>query len=374
MSLKPNGEVGTAFDNDEMEGRIEFIHNPIGDWNGVIGVHYRDKVFSAVGEESFITPSKLESVAVFMLEKGDMGRWHIELGARYGHQSTSAATGEENDYNLFSVSGGANWDYARGYQLGLSVTHSERAPSIEELYAMGSHLATTTFELGDSDLDKEKSNNIDLYWRKTSGKFNFTANFFYNRIDDYVYMQEQDLNGDGFADRVGEDFDGNPAHILDPDDTEEPLLVFLSQDDAEFLGVEMETIARVLDNDRARMDLRLWADYVEGERSNDINLPRITPWRFGMGLTYSSGSWHASFNYTRVKEQDNTAPLETETSGYHLLDMHAGYTFRLHDRKVTLFARGSNLLDEEIRRHTSFVKNLAPLPGRSGIFGLRLSY
>ena len=371
--IEPNGEVATAFDNEEVEGRVEFVHNPIGAWNGVVGFHYRHKDFAAVGAESFVLPSELESVGVFILERTDIGQWHIDLGARFEHQDSSAETGAQNDYDLFSASGGLNWDYAPGYQVGLSVSHAERAPSIEELYAMGPHLATATFEIGDTNLDKEKSNNVDIYWRKTAGKFTVTANFFYNRIDDYVYKQEQDLNGDGFPDRVAENFDGNPANILDPHDDEEPLLVYLSQDDAEFLGFEAETRVRLIENDRDRMSLRLWGDYVEGERSNGINLPRITPWRFGSGLTYSRGAMSASVNYTRVNEQDNTAPLETETSGYHLLDIHADYTFRLGGNTVSLFARASNLLDEEIRRHISFVKEQAPLPGRSGIFGLRIS-
>ncbi len=372
--IEPNGNVGTAFDNEEVEGRVEFIHNPIGNWSGVVGFHYRHKDFAAVGEESFVLPSKLESVGFFILERTDIGPLHIDLGARFGHQDSSAETGDKNSYDLFSASGGLNWDYAPGYQLGLSVSHSERAPSIEELYAMGPHLATATFEIGDTNLDKEKSNNIDIYWRKTAGKFTVTANFFYNRIDDFIYKQEQDLNGDGFADRVPENFDGNPANILDPEDEDEPLLVYLSQDDVEFMGFEAETRARLMDTDQGRMVLRLWADYVEGERSNDINLPRITPWRFGSGLTYSRGPLHATVNYTRVNEQDSTAPLETETGGYHLLDIHADYTFRMGGNTVSLFARASNLLDEEIRRHISFVKDQAPLPGRSGIFGLRLAF
>ena len=367
--IEPNGEVGTAFDNEEVEGRVEFLHDPIGNWSGVVGFHYRHKDFSAVGAESFVLPSKLESVGVFILERTNIGRWHIDLGARFGHQDSSAETGDKNNYDLFSASGGLNWNYAPDYQLGLSLSHSERAPSIEELYAQGPHLATATFEIGDTGLNKEKSNNIDIYWRKTAGMFTATANFFYNRIDDYVYKQEQDLNGDGVADRVPENFDGNPANILDPEDDEEPLLVYLRQDDAEFMGFEAETRARLMDTNQGRMVLRLWADYVEGERSNDINLPRITPWRFGSGLTYSRGDLYATVNYTRVNEQDSTAPLETETGGYHLLDIHADYTFRMGGNTVTLFARASNLLDEEIRRHISFVKDQAPLPGRSGIFG-----
>ena len=368
--------AGTLFDNEEVEGRVEFLHNPIGDWFGAVGFHYRHQDFLTEGPESFVPLSELESFGVFVLEKTDIGPVHIELGARFEHQDSSAETetGDKNSYDLFNASGGLNWDYAPGYQVGLSVGHSQRAPALGELYADGPHLATTTFEIGDANLDKEKSNNIDIYWRKTAGKFTVSANFFYNRIDDYIYYQEQDLNGDGFADRVTEFFDGNPANILDPGVDEELFLVYVSQDDAEFLGFEAETRARIMDDDNGRMTLRLWADYVEGERSNNINLARITPWRFGSGLTYSRGDFYATANYTRVNEQDSTAPLETETDGYHLLDIQADYTFRMGGNTVTLFARASNLLDEEIRRHISFVKDQAPLPGRSGIFGLRMSF
>ncbi|MYH69495.1 MAG: TonB-dependent receptor [Gammaproteobacteria bacterium] len=368
--------AGTLFDNEEVEGRVEFLHNPIGGWFGAVGFHYRHQDFLTDGPESFVPLSELESFGVFVLEKTDIGPVHIELGARFEHQDSSAETetGDKNSYDLFNASGGLNWDYAPGYQVGLSFGHSERAPALGELYADGPHLATTTFEIGDTGLAKEKSNNVDIYWRKTAGKLTVSANFFYNRIDDYIYYQEQDLNGDGFADRVTEFFGGNPANILAPGVDEELFLVYISQDDAEFLGFEAETRARLMDDNNGRMVLRLWADYVEGERSNNTNLARITPWRFGSGLTYSRGDLYAAVNYTRVNKQDSTAPLETETDGYHLLDVHAEYTFRTGGNRVTLFARGSNLLDEEIRRHVSFVKDQAPLPGRSGIFGVRVGF
>ena len=320
-----------------------------------------------------------------------------ELEPGESQRSTLANSNRKTE----NISGGLSWVGARGYA-GFSVSryeteyglpghhhhhghehghddhddHDDQDHDEEEHHddEDGPHLATTTFEIGDTGLAREKSNNIDIYWRKTAGTFTVSANFFYNRIDDYIYTQDRDLNGDGFADRVTENFDGNPANILAPGVDEELFLVYISQDDAEFLGFEAETRARLMDDNNGRMVLRLWADYVEGERSNNINLPRITPWRFGSGLTWSRGDLYAAVNYTRVNKQDSTAPLETETGGYHLLDIHTDYTFRMGGNSVTLFARASNLLDEEIRRHVSFVKDQAPLPGRSGIFDVRIGF
>ncbi len=372
--VEGSGEVGTRFKNSELQGRIELLHVPLADWDGVIGIQYRDKDFSAVGDEGFVPPARLDSLAVFILEKADIGRWHLELGARYEQQDAKTDTGTRAKNTAYSLSGGASWDYREGYQLGLSLTHSQRAPTIEELFSKGPHLATGTFEIGNPDLDEERSTNVDLYWHKTAGRVTASANLFYNRTDDFIFLQEQDLNGDGIADRVEEDFDGDPADVLDADEDEEPLLVQQTQRDANFWGFELETVLRVLDDGRGVLDARLWADYVAAERDQDIHLPRITPWRFGAGLDYVRGPWYAGLNYTRTNKQKDTAPLETATSGYDMLNAYLAYTFKLAGSDVSLFVRGTNLLNEEARRHTSFVKDLAPLPGRSGTFGIRAAF
>ena len=372
--VEANSSVAVTFLNEEVGGRVEIVHHPLGGWQGAFGVQYHNKDFSAVGEEEYVLPSKLESIAAFLLEKNDLGKWHVELGARYEHQDTSSAAGEGTSHDLFSISGGLNWSYHKGYELGLIATHAQRAPSLEELYSGGPHLATVTFEYGDSELGKEKSTNIDLYWHKTAGMITLTANLFYNRINDFIFLKEQDLNGDGSADWVHDDFAGDPADILDPGQDGTHLLVAQVQQNADFMGFELEAVVHALHGDYGALDVRLWADYVEGKRSDDVSLPRITPWRYGAGMTYFQGPWYGSLSYTRVNKQNDTALFETSTRGYNDLNLYVSYRISHGDNDVTLFVSAANLLDEEIRRHTSFVKELAPMPGRSGIFGVRVSF
>ena len=372
--IEGGGEIGTTVDNEEMEGRFEIVHERLGIWNGAVGIQYRDKEFAAVGEESFVPPSRLDSFGIFLLEKADIDNGHLNLGVRYETQDAETDTGLDSGHDLYSISAGVDWDVRPDYHIGVSFTHAQRAPSIEELYADGPHIATNTFEMGDPELVKEKANNIDVYLRKSAGRFTFSANVFYNRIDNFIFQEEQDLNGDGLADRVEEDFTGDPAEVLDPAEDEEPLLVFQTQEDADFFGFELEGEYRIFDDHRGELGLRLWADYVEAERNNDVNLPRITPWRFGAGVAWRRDVWNVDLSYTHVNEQDNTAPLETETGSYELLSLYVGYRFAVGNREINLFASGSNLFDEEIRRHTSFVKDIAPLPGRSGTLGIRVLY
>jgi iron complex outermembrane receptor protein len=368
--IEPDGEVGTHFSNEELEGRVELIHAPLGAWDGVLGMQYRNRDFAAQGEEAFVPPAGNESVAVFVFEKGDYGAWHLEAGGRYEHDSSeNKIQNIEVDFDVWNVSGAAGWEYVAGYQAGLAVTRAQRAPSMEELFANGPHLATNTFEVGSVLLDPETSTNVDLYWHKTEGRVTFSFNLFYNRVSDFIYQRENDLNGDGTADRVEEDFSGNPAEIVDERDA--LLLVNHVQDDAEFYGLELESEFNIFNDDRGDLHLRIWTDYVRGEIDDGNDLPRITPWRFGASFDYTHGPWSATLDYMRVNRQDSTAALETASPGYDSLDLYAAYAFAFSAAELTVFLRGSNLFDEEMRRHTSFLRDRAPLPGRSALLGLR---
>ncbi|MGR8922002.1 MAG: TonB-dependent receptor domain-containing protein, partial [Gammaproteobacteria bacterium] len=371
--VEGSGEVGTRFSNEEWEGRVEVLLEPIGPWDVAVGGQFRDQDFSALGEEAFVAPAALDSQAGFVFGKAEFGPVHVDLGARYEDQDAVAKQGGARaSHGLFSFSGGGVYGYAPGFEVGMSYARSERAPTIEELFAGGPHLASNTFEIGDAGLDEEVSNNVDVFWRKTDGRYRFDFTLFYNHVDDFVYLASNDLNGDGIADRVEDDF-GATGEIVDEDDA--LLLVNQRQQGAEFWGFELEGRMALFDDTRGRADLRLWTDYVNGELDDGSNVPRLPPLRFGGNVDYSRGPWYGRFAVTRVTDQDDSAPLETDTDGYTMVDIDVGYVLYVAGRgEVTLFARGTNLADETARRHTSFVKDLAPLPGRSGLIGVRARF
>jgi iron complex outermembrane receptor protein len=140
------------------------------------------------------------------------------------------------------------------------------------------------------------------------------------------------------------------------------------------LGAEFETIFGLFDDARGKLDLRLWTDYVRGKLVNGPNLPRITPLRFGSALNYERGPWYAGTNVMRVQRQNDVALLETETEGYSMWNAHVEYRLAFRPVQYTVFLRGTNLLNEEARRHTSFLKNQAPLPGRSAMVGIKATF
>lgn len=361
--LEQSGDVGSRFKNNELEGRAELTHAPIAQWQGVMGVQLQHRNFSAKGEEAFVPSSVSQSAGLFMLEKRNWQQWQFEAGGRFEHttHNPQAALLQTRDFNLYSISAGSAWKFLDGYQLDLTATRGQRAPHTVPLYANGIHIASNTYEQGNQTLGKETSNNFDIALQKTTGIVTGKVNVFYNHVNDYIFQQSRDSNNDGFADRV------NDEGVLDNNGT------FLVQDYAQtrakFYGLEAEAIVALLPE---MLNLRLFTDIVYGKLKDNGNIPRLTPQRFGFDVDFRKNAWSANFNLTRVVRQDRVAVLETETPGYTMMNAEMSYYMKLTQSvHYTLFLQGRNLLDSDVRVHTSFLKEVAPLAGRAIVAGIR---
>ena len=101
-------------------------------------------------------------------------------------------------------------------------------------------------------------------------------------------------------------------------------------------------------------------------------LPQLTPLRYGASLHWITDMFDASVEAMYHDSQGKTAPEELPTDSYTLLS--AEISTRLFDDSMLVFLRGTNLTDEEARRHTSPLKDVAPLPGRSIRAGVRWDF
>ena len=144
-----------------------------------------------------------------------------------------------------------------------------------------------------------------------------------------------------------------------------------------FYGFEVEAVLHgheMLGLWEHDLDLIGQVDYVRAtNESNDQDLPRIPPLRTIVGLEYGyKGLFGADVEGVFVSKQDKVAEGELPTDSYALLNASLNVNVPVGDaHRVTLFARGTNLTDNEARVHSSFIKDLAPLRGRSVLFGVR---
>lgn len=407
-----NGSVGTTFANETTEAKIELLHQPLVDWHGGIVLDYKNSDFSALGEEAFTPPSETDTFAIALLEERHFGDVLVQMGARFEQVSINSdevpfgdaefrrrgeeeSEGEEHDeeeheaeefsfdedYNPFSLSVGAVWDFIPGYNVGISLSHSQRAPSAAELLSFGPHIGTGTFEIGalfelheeDGELhfepiagtpEMEKSNNIDLTFRKFEGNLGIILNVFYNQVENYYALFDTGLvaeAGHGHEEEEGTEGEEEHGHA-----SELPVFLFQSAD-ASLRGFEAQGVWQI----NTQFKTTVYADYVRAKLDDGGNLPRIPPMRLGASLDYVYEGVSANISWTHYSDQDDVAALETETDGYDWIDASINYRIPLGAAELTLFVKGENLGDEEARVHSSFLKDLAPRPGRNFRVGIR---
>lgn len=346
-------EVGTTFEQDSIDARLNLDHGSDTGWRGTIGVQYVDIDFSALGEEAFVPPSTTEQLALFVFEKHDFGDFTLELGGRMENQQIDPELDLAPDYDetAYSVSAGAIWRFVEDYTLSLNLTRSQRHPQAAELYANGAHIAIGRFEVGDPNLEKETASTVDVtLHRHADNGVHWTLTAFYNDFDDFIFSRD-----------TGEEAD------------ELPLFLY-TQADAEFYGFEGEIGFPLYEGNASLFEIRLASDYVRGKLKDGGDLPQIPPLRYGVELHYELGELHLGLDAYQYDDQDKVAAEERPTEGYTMLDADASYRLEFGGTGVMVFLRGSNLLDEEARRHTSPLKEIAPLPGRSFLLGARAEF
>ena len=339
--------IATRFKNKGYDGRLELVHNPLGAWEGVIGTQYGQQKLELTGEEAFLAPNTTKKWSVFALEHAQLNDVHVELAARVDQQKIDIDDSSKKDFDgsAFSVSGAANWEFAPNYKLSLVTSHQERLPLAQELYADGGHFATNTYELGNDQLSKEKSNNVELGFHYDDNTFDYHVHVYHNWFDDYIYAQTLDRYKD-FR------------------------LVQYAQDKAKFYGAEAEAGYQI----SPIYKLSVFGDYVRGKIDND-NAPRVPAGRLGTKLNADfDDHWSGSAEYYHVFQQDKIAAYETDSQSYNMLNLGVAYSgnySNVSDYRV--FLNANNLLDDQVYQHASFLSTI-PQVGRNFSVGVNFSF
>lgn len=349
-------EVGTTFNNRGLEGSFEAGHGKIGDLSGVVGFQFGNTNFEAIGEETFVPSVNTQNKAVYVYEEFPINQHKITFGGRMGHttvDSKNSATfgaGQNNSFNPNSFALGGLYKINDNWSATSNLSHNERAPSYFELYANGAHVATGQFEVGNSSFDKEKSNGLDAQLRWKDGRNNVNLGAYYTRFSNFIGL-----------------FD--TGNLVGPPGEELPEAQFRAVR-AVFKGMEFDGKFGLTDN----LDLTVRGDYVHArDETNSDHLPRIAPLRLGAGLLYKLGNFSARLDTLHAFKQNDTADNELKTDSY--TDVTALVAYKLPTKfNVELFAKANNLLNDEIREHASFLKDISPAGERSILIGARADF
>jgi iron complex outermembrane receptor protein len=339
-------EAGTTFLSDGIEARIELVQRERDGWNGAFGVQGLHRNFDALGDEALIPKTDITEFGAFTLQRLDRDSWGIEGGLRLDNRKLDSVAGKR-DFTNVSGSLGAFLRPAEGWFAGLSVSRTSRAPTEEELFSFGAHPATGAFEVGDDSLDTETSWSLDASLHYGRGPWTLDLHGFY-------------VDYDSFIDLV-------PTGVVD---AESGFQVFdFAQTGATFHGFEFEGAYKLWQADGRSFRLEAAADYVRGE--TDLGpAARVPPWSATGRGVFEGGWWTGSLELRHVAGQDRIAAFELPTDGYTLLNASLVVRPVKSQPDLKLFVDGSNLTNVEAREHASFLKDVAPLPGRSVRLGV----
>lgn len=355
--LEDTGEIGTTFQNDAFEGRLELVQRDRNGWRGAIGGQFFVRDLVIVGEEKFLPPSEAQQFGLFTLQSFDLGKVRAEAGARIersilsARQDADLGTDEvRRTFTAVSGSLGASVEVATGWRVGLNTSYTERAPSQEELFSNGPHVGTQAFEVGNPNFRKERSKGAELTLRGKGSGYSLSASIY------------------------GTDFKG--FIIENPDGTIEddlPVFVF-TQSNVRYYGAEIEATAKVATLGKFAINLDGIADYTRAKVRGGDPVARIPALRVLGAIEAQSDSVNGRLEVERVDRQNRVAAFETPTSGYTMVNASLAIKPLGEDGPLSLTLSANNIFDVTARRAASFLKDFAPLAGRDIRLSARVSF
>ena len=344
------GEVGTSFLSKAIESRLELTQNDKNGWRGASGIQFTTRDFEAIGEEAFVPPTRTNAFGIFSLQEFGLGAFEAEVALRYDRANLEAQTlGIDRKFNNVSAAVGLGYNIG-DLKIGTNLSRTGRAPSVEELFSNGPHVATQSFEIGDPGLRSERSWNGELYARYDSTRVDFTATVYANRFDSFIYEAETGAVQDDL-----------------------PVFQYF-QRKARVWGVEAEASAMLGSLSGFDLVVDGVADYVRASVRGAGPVPRIPPLRLLGGVELKSGNLDLRGEVEWTDAQNRVASFETTTDGFTMVN--AALTWRPfgRDRNIALIAAANNIFDIEARRAASFTKDFVPLSGRDFRLTARLSF
>ena len=349
--IEADGTIGTTFTSTGGELRLELVQAERQGWKGASGVQFLGRNLDTFGEEAYLPQNRTSQVGLFTLQEFDLSAIRAEVSMRYENAKvTSDPLDFDRDFNAISGSVGASVALGPIFRFGIAYTHAERAPAPEELLSDGPHLATQSYEVGNPDLAKERSNGFETTLRGRGDGWQADLAFFRTSFGNFIYQ-----------DPTGEIEDGLPVFLY-------------REQGATFLGVEFDSAFTLAERGRTQLSATLMFDWVKATLADGEPVPLIPPFRTIAGVEASGGAIGGRFEIELAAQQDRVPFFQTTTPGFAMVNASLYWKPWGADSKTMLLLVMNNLTDSEARRASSVIRDFAPLPGRDIRLTLQTSF
>ncbi|MFB6348510.1 TonB-dependent receptor [Moraxella sp. ZJ142] len=408
---KTDSVVDNAFKNQGKNWRLELTHLPMsvgaGKLTGVFGGQYLTQSSHALDNKTqnhrrqhLLQDHTASQKSLFWVEQLAFDKWQLNFGSRLEKQKIQMAFNQDlgkfqnedapdelkqpHQATAHSYAASLSFEPTAKHRFSLIWSHQERLPNAQELYAHGKHLATNTFDTGNKNLSKERSNNIEFGYALTGDKWDGKFATYYNDFDNYIYLAT--LNNAICYPKLGR----RCSRALN--DKYSLRLNRYNQSRAKIYGIE----AKIGYQFNKTYHASVFGDYVRGKlfdlpalptgykyRSDEVlgyrtqpdgDAPRIPAARLGLrGTATWNNGITASAEVVHTFDQNHVAILENPTKGHTLLNAGLHYDGVAGRYPYSAFINGYNLTNAKVYNHASFLSYI-PQMGRSVNFGINWQF
>ena len=333
-----DGAVGTKFGRDIQEAKVELLNSDIAGWSGVFGISIVDNELQTSGTEAFLPTSEHEEFSVHIVQSLEIGEWSTEIGVRYDKVDLDNNS-VSRSFDVGNASIGLGYRLNEHSYLGSSISMSERAPSISELYSNGYHAAASRHERGNAMMSSEEAIASEIYYRYEKGSQAFQFAAFNNDFDDFIY-----LKGAGIQ--------------IENNDVYDYL-----QADAEIYGFEASFVQTGTWRS-ADWSTELSYSNITGELDSGEDLRSIPPEKIGIFGQLNFEDVSVGLDVIVADDQTDVPTDQHQTDGFTEVNASVSWMPAFSNGTVIKFGI-DNLLNEEIRHHASELKDKVPEAGRN---------
>lgn len=354
--FETTSSIGTEFGLVTTTAQISANHGSLGFLDtGKIGIWGEIEDYAVRGAN---TPdANSYKFGTYIIEEIDFDPFRIEAGIRYDYvlnkpkqNNPNSAIGDirARDFHALSSSLNILYDLGNGFSLGTVLLHSFRAPSLEELYSEGPHLASFSFEIGNPELNPERSlaKEVFVKWQGQASAARLAL--YHNDFFNFNYAKNTGEKNNRFPTLDNYQFVGTEAQLYGFEIAGE------TQISRRFV-VDVSASITIGEQDTTSLS---------GVTASQA-LPQIPPFKLKSSFKFVDAGFEGGIRLIHASKQARTGEFETPTNSYSLLNTFIQYRFESKKLLHTFSLNITNLLNEEYQNHLSRIKDLRPEPGRN---------
>ncbi len=295
------------------------------------------------------TPNSIFSnFSIYFYQSFELGKHSIELSSRFTHSYIDPQdefkfpknSPSNRVFNAFSFSVLVMHYINKEISIGLNIARSERAPTIEELYSNGPHLAGYSYEIGNKDLKSELGYSMEFSANYNINELNIGISFYDNEFLNYIFP----INTGKI----------NYSQLLP--------IYQISNTKARIYGGSFKFSYEFIRDFKANLSMSYSRGYNLSERKN---LPMMPPLKGKFEINYSRAKFSVAFSSDFTARQKFLGDFETETSGYAIFSFYFRYLSEIWNKPLSINFAIENLTNQLYYNHLSRIKSIFPEAGRN---------